>query len=206
MWEQLAKLILTAKRGSLWASVIGFCCHRHWRFSKMSPLTVVGCADMSATANASSVFRHLYSSALLLLLALLRWAALYYLCDCLIYTNSVCLVFSNGPHTYVTSRSRLLVFPQRDLSKASDAKIQHGILNSTTTNLWPLRSDWLKLRSRSTSVTTFHSDLLVHVNEGINILCVKCLRAKAWGSFLMFACHWEQSNQHYFGCIILQLF
>lgn len=104
-----------------------------------------------------------------------------------IYTNSVCRVltvgisafFSNGPHTYVTSCSRLLVFPQRDLSKASDAKIQHGILNSTTTNLWPLRSDWLKFRSHSTSVTTFHSALLVHVNEGINILCVKCLRAKA---------------------------
>lgn len=84
-----------------------------------------------------------------------------------------------------------LLFPQRDLSKASNAKIQHDILNSTTTNLWPLHSDGdcvsfevivLPMKFWSTRwIATFHCYLLLYVNEGNNILSVESVINKGQG-------------------------
>lgn len=74
---------------------------------------------------------------------------------------------------------RLPLSPQRDLSKASNTKIQHDVLNSTTTNLRPPHWRWrhqflypFSFLQRS-DLTTCLCSLLLYINEGNNILSVK---------------------------------
>lgn len=56
---------------------------------------------------------------------------------------------------------------QRDLSKTSNTKNQHGVLNSTVSNLWS-PADLLIMQQRH-SLATCHSSLLLYPNEGFII-------------------------------------